>query len=193
MSKIKIAIIIICSIFILATGGLIGYNLYKINNKPIGIKITSLSHKTNYYLGEHLDISNLSVNLYSKKKILKVLNSDDLIITGYDSMKLGKQEITITYKEFSDTYMVMVLNYPEETPSYSSIEMYKLPNKLVYNIGEFLDTTGGILQINYNNGTYIRVNLMPLMTSEFSSNTAGIVRVRVDYVGFVTYFEVEVK
>ena len=49
------------------------------------------------------------------------------------------------------------------------------------------------LCILLDNGTYIRVNLMPLMTSEFSSNTAGIVRVRVDYVVFVIYFKIELK
>ena len=70
--------------------------------------------------------------------------------------------------------------------------IYKMPTKTQYKVGETLDVSGGILQLNYTNGTYDRVELLPLMTSGFSSETVGMVTVRVDYVGMVTYFNVEI-
>lgn len=188
----KKIIVIMLLILIISIGFIIGYNVYSLYNKPSSIKIVSTSQKTIYYEGEKLNIDNLVVELYSKKKKLGIISNDDLSIIGYDSLSIGKQKITVMYDNFKDYYYVEVQKWPEENPTKESIEMHKLPNKLNYLVGEKLDTTGGVLKINYSNGDYDLVELMPLMTSGFDSSTPGVIEIRVDYVGFTTYFEIEV-
>lgn len=161
-------------------------------NKPAEIRIASISHKTEYYVGEPLDTSALKVSLYSEVRFLRYLDADEYRVENFDSSKAGTLVLRVVYGEMDAEYSITVRERPAEIPSYASLEVYKQPAKMVYRVGESLDVSGGILQINYTNGSYERVELLPLMTSGFSSEQPGEISVRVDYVGMVTYFTVEV-
>ena len=161
-------------------------------NRPAEIRITSLSHKTEYYVGDALDTSALTVGLYSKAGFLRYLSADEYSVDGFDSSKPGECTLTVSYDGLQTGYTVKINELPAENPSYVSLEIYRLPSKTRYLVGENLNVNGGILQINYSNGSYERVELLPLMVSGFDSSAPGKVKVRVDYVGMVTWFEVEV-
>ena len=68
------------------------------------------------------------------------------MVTGYDKDTLGEQTITITYGKKTLTYKVKVKNDVEE------IIISKVPEKLIYEIDDDLDVTGGKIKVVYENG-----------------------------------------
>lgn len=188
--KLLLVIIPLAIILVLVGALLAGYFIRR--NTPTGIRVTSVSHKTEYYVGDLLDTDNLVVELYSKDRTLRYLQADEYKVQGFDSSQAGDYTLVVVYKDFSAEYSVTVKELPAEKPSYLSLEIYTMPVKIQYKVGEMLDVTGGILQINYTDGSYDRVQLMPLMTSGFTSENVGFVQVRVDYLGMTAYFEVEI-
>ncbi len=65
-----------------------------------GISVSST--KTTYNVGEDFDKSALSVNLVYADKTKKAVSGYK--VSGYDSMKAGEQDVTITYSGEKDTY-----------------------------------------------------------------------------------------
>ncbi len=190
--KVLIIIVIVLSVLILAIAGVVLANYLISQNRPVAIRVTSISHKNEYYVGEQLDTSGLIVSLYSEKKELRELDESEYVVEGFDSSKAGSVTLTVRYGEFTTQYTVTVKELPPEKPSYLSLEIYIMPTKTVYNIGEKLNVDGGALKINYTDGTYDIVHLMPLMTYGFSSDVAGTVTVNVKYLNMYTSFEVTI-
>ncbi|HIT78130.1 MAG TPA: bacterial Ig-like domain-containing protein [Candidatus Limihabitans stercoravium] len=139
-----------------------------------------------------MDTSNLLVVLMSENKQLRYLSGDEYTVEGFDSSKAGSVTLIVRYGEFTTQYTVTVKELPPERPSYLSLEIYIMPTKTVYNIGENLNVDGGYLKINYTDGTYDIVELLYLMTYGFSSDVAGTVTVNVKYLNMYTSFEVTV-
>lgn len=190
--KVLIIIVIVLSVLILAIAGVVLANYLISQNKPVGIRVTSISHKNEYYVGEQLNTDGLIVSLYSEKKELRELDKSEYAVEGFDSSKAGSVTLTVRYDEFTTQYTVTIKELPPEKPSYLSIEIYAMPTKTVYNVGEKLNVDGGALKINYTDGSYDIVQLMPLMTYGFSSDVAGTVTVNVKYLNMYTSFEVTV-
>lgn len=192
MNKTKIIVISVLSVLVVAILGVVLWSIFANTNKPTKINIVSISHKNEYYVGEQLDTSGLIVSLYSKDKELRILDFDEYVVEGFDSSKAGDLTLTVRYGEFTTQYTVTIKELPPEKPSYLSLEMYKMPTKIVYKIGEKLNVDGGFLKINYTDGSYDIVELLPLMTYGFSSEVAGTVTVNVKYLNMYTSFTVEV-
>ena len=191
MSRKKI-LVIIPIIILVAIAGVVLANFLISRNAPVAIKVVSISHKNSYYVGEQFDATNLAVALYSKSGQLRYLNEDEYTVENFDSSKAGEVELTVKYGELTTQFTVTVKDLPAEIPHYVSLEMYSLPVKLQYKVGEQLDVSGGILKINYSDGTYDIVELLPLMTYGFSSEEVGNVTVYVSYLGMETSFQVTV-
>lgn len=192
MIVVKKCLIIIPIIIVLVILSVILVSYFVNLNKPSYISIVSTSHKTSYYVGEQLDVSNLAVSLNSENKHLRFLEQSEYTVEGFDSSKAANLTLIVRYGEFTTQYTVTVKELPQEKPSYLSLEMYIMPTKTVYNIGEKLNVDGGFLKINYTDGTYDIVQLLPLMTYGFSSEVAGTVTVNVKYLNMYTSFTVEV-
>ena len=176
----------------LAIFGMIIANILLYQNRPVGIRVISVSHQSEYYVGEELNTQRLTVELFSEAKSLRYLSPEEYTVTGFDSSKAGTVTLQVQYGEFKTSFTVTVKELPHEIPSYESLEIFQMPAKTVYQLGERLDVTGGVLKIRYTDGSYDLVELMPLMTSGFSSDVPGTVPVRVDYLGMTVEFPVEV-
>ncbi len=104
-----------------------------------GIGVLTLPGKVIYDVGEELDPSGLSIRVYTnngtRDEFTELLCSPTQLTTP------GEQLITVSYREFTCTFTVHVLE--EEAPA--SIAVYRLPNKLDYNVGEELDASGLVL------------------------------------------------
>jgi len=83
-----------------------------------GIEITSLPETTEYVIGQKLDDSGMIVHATYSNGTKNVVN--DYTISGYNSLKQGKQTITVTYSGCTDTFDIM-LNEPDA---------YELPGDL---------------------------------------------------------------
>ena len=72
-----------------------------------GIFVQQKPVKTEYVLGEELDISGLRINgIFSNIGTVEI--SDGFTVSGFDSSTVGTKTITVTYESFTTTFTVMV-------------------------------------------------------------------------------------
>ena len=76
--------------------------------KPTSIKINSTNHKTSYYVGDDINVANLTVEATTSDGTKVTVNVTADMISGFDSSKLGKQTLTITMDGCTTTYSVEV-------------------------------------------------------------------------------------
>lgn len=147
-----------------------------------GIGVVVMPHKTTYKQGEQLDTTGLVFRVYLADGTYTDIDS------GYSYAprvlsNSGTQEITLTYKNKTCTFPVTV----EASQEASTLEIASSPGKLVYNVGDSLDTSGLVLKLGDK-----------LITSGFTCepsvlSTAGSQAVRVRYGSMMTTFTVTVN
>lgn len=120
-----------------------------------------------YVQGQDLDLSTgkLTVQYESGKSESVELNSPDVVVSGYDKNALGRQTVTLTYKENETTLDVMVI----ARLSAESVQT-------VYYVGEQnFDTAKGKIRIANDDGTTFTLSLSDksLSFSGFDSSKAA--------------------
>ena len=151
-----------------------------------GIEISTLPTKQSYYVGDTLDSTGLTLTAtYVSGKTETVTEGFTCSPTSLNTA--GNQEIEVTYAEQATSFNVTVF---EDT--ISKIAVKTKPTKVIYNVGETLDTTGLTLTATYISGKTERV------TSGFTCtptllNTVGTQKITVKYAGKSTSFNVTVK
>ena len=129
--------------------------------------------RTNYVLGQELDLSlgKLTVITDGAESTIP-MTADGVSVTGYDSNTLGKQTLTVTYKEKSTTFDVNVV-----------ARMVADGFKSEYFIDDKFDNSQGRLKITKDDGTTTTVNFNnEKVTFEgFNSSAAGTSTVTVKY------------
>lgn len=117
------------------------------------IQIARTPDKLIYYCGTPFDVTGLMVYSVTYGGKFTELDLDNCTVTGFDSsVPVEKQTITVTYKNFTDTFTVEIRPEPTEAPTLVSIKMATLP-KTNYKLGERLDVTGGTFTCYYSDGT----------------------------------------
>ena len=160
---------------------------------PQSLTITTLP-KLNYYSGQSLDYSDLSMELlYNNGETIQVTSSMLSLdnFSGFDNSENAEstQTITVTYMGLSATYDVHMT-----TDVISSVTLSQKPTKDTYYVGdsEILDTQGLVLHVVYESGKdeYISSGYS---CEGFSTDSAGTKKITVNYYGFEVNFPVEVK
>lgn len=106
----------------------------KIHEDTISSMTLTPPTKTSYALGEELNLDGMVAKLnYSDTSI----ETTDYTVSGYDKSKVGKQTVTVSYGDFSETFDVTVNGV-------SSIEVTP-PTKTTYIEGQDLDTDGMVV------------------------------------------------
>lgn len=110
-----------------------------INKSVESIAMKTSVTKTNYYVGDELDIAGgeIEVSYDDNSKETLALSETGVTVTGFDSVTAGEKEVTVTYKEKTATFTVMV--YAKEV---KSIEIVEEPTKVTYFVGEALNADG---------------------------------------------------
>jgi hypothetical protein len=136
------------------------------DQKPASIKISSAPLKTLYLVGEDLDVSGarLELTYESGQKLPDIVKTE--WCTGFDSKKVGKKTVTVTYPETSCTATFTV-----EVVTEDSLKIVK-PSKLVYYVGDIEDRQGLAVSVVYSNGKTALLESGFTVTG-FSSNTIG--------------------
>lgn len=120
-----------------------------------------------------------------------VVSADTLLGQKYEG-----DRVTITEEWYSGTMWwgkmsdgnwvsLQYVTYDEDVvPVVTGIQMWRMPNKMVYIQGDReLDTTGGVLLITYDKGPAKALSLTESMISGFNSANLGTVPVNVTYEG----------
>jgi len=111
------------------------------------LQITNQATKTEYFLGEPLDISGLRVvGTWGDGIPDEEFGITAADITGYNPITAGQQTITITKNGRTATYRVQVL-------ALTGLSIVEYPTKLDYKVGEELDLTGIVINGNYTGGS----------------------------------------
>lgn len=147
-----------------------------------GIGVLTLPHKTRYEVGENLDSTGLTVKAYTNKGEKTV--SDGLSCVPTVLNIVGEQTVTVRYMDKSCTFTVTVEE--EEVPI--RIDVASRAQKLDYNVGDSLDTTGLIIRLTGSNGGSEEIK-SGFTCEPAVLSTAGRQKITVSYEGFqCTYY-----
>ena len=83
-------------------------------DKITDIEVTETPTKTEYILGEELDLAGLVVSANWYPEATTEIDPEDLVIEGFDSSTEGEQTITVTYGDFTTTFKVTVTHVEYE-------------------------------------------------------------------------------
>lgn len=179
------------------------------NNESNAMIIESLPTKTEYLLGEELDLTGAKISGYFSdgKNRYEWENADlqELVDEGkvtindsdfYDTaQKSGKRSIYFSYYNAFGCFQVDVIDPNEE----NTLNLLTLPDKLTYKIGEKLDLTGASFSaFSWSAGSvdkipegevseYINNGTLKLDASEFDYTKPGTYTIYLTY-GDDTYF-----
>lgn len=123
------------------------------------IRIASTPDKTVYLIGEEANYDGLSVAVTRKNGETFTVGANKCVIGGFDTSEEGYQTIIVDYEGFSTSFSIKVEKPPRPTPTLASITFEKLP-KTEYKVGEWLDTTGGVLLRKYADGSELYLDLI---------------------------------
>ena len=144
--------------------------------------------RTSYVQGQELDFSNGVLTVISGGSETAIpLTDPEVVITGYDKNTLGKQTVTVSYRESSTTIEVNVV-----------ARMTADGFKSNYFVGDVFDKTQGRLKITKDDGktSFVNFDSEYVSVTSFDSATAGDKTVTVTYndgtVSYETSFTVKV-
>ena len=84
------------------------------------IKVNSTDHKTDYKVGEDLDVTNLTIEVTKSDGSKETVNVDKTMVTGFNSSAANpNQELTITYEGKTATYTVKIEDVTPPTTTYT--------------------------------------------------------------------------
>ena len=80
----------------------------------VGIKVTSPSKKS-YIMGDKLDLTGMVVTAMFASNNEQTVENNEVTVNGYNNSILGAQEITVKYKEFTDSFRIVVIDSTKPT------------------------------------------------------------------------------
>ena len=149
-------------------------------NRETAVSITSLPSKTNYYVGEQLDISGLVVSATMANGNSMVIANDKLEISGFDNQSEGNQTIAVSYTS-PITEITYNMSFDVNVVSgLKSIAITSQPSKTIFYYGDELDTSGMAVTAYYADNTNKPVTEKCVL-SGYNMNTVGMQTVTVTY------------
>ena len=150
--------------------------------------IMKTTPKTEYRYGEPLNIAGGTIETIRSNGAKETINITSSMVTGYNPNKIGKQKITVTYKDKTTSYEIDVKDYIED------IDIVK-PNKLVYKIGEKIDLTDGKVKpimASKTATTPVAMTNSEVQIEGFDTSTEGAKTIKVTYKGYTKTFGITV-
>ncbi len=156
------------------------------DNAVAEISVSTLPEKTDYYVGETLDVKGLTLNIAYKNGSYGTA-AGGFTFTPSVLNAAGKQIITVEYGGKTTSFTV---NVTEVT--LISIAIKKMPAVTEYAVGESLNTNGLVAELRYNNGKVGYASDGFVCTPSVLSSV-GTQTVTVSYAGKICTFDVTVK
>ena len=142
---------------------------------------------------ETLDLKGaiLLINYNDKSTDTITLPNSSVEVSGFNNRVLGDNTITLRYNGFTTNFKVHII-----PKSVTGISLDVKPLKEIYIQGsdEELDLSGGVLKVNYSNGTtsFISLTNSRVSTTGFNTKTLGKKVITVSYEGYETSFTINV-
>ena len=152
---------------------------------PQHLEVLAAPNKTEYELGEELDLDGLVVKYVTNYN--ETVVTDECEVSGFDSTTSGTKTITLSYGGVSATFAVTV----NEPKILTGISVDTMPNKVNYKKGDSFVSDGLVIALNYSNGSSDRIT-QGFTFSGFESESWGEKIITVTYEDFTTTFTVNV-
>jgi len=165
---------------------------FKVNvtNDVTKLQIHEKPSKLTYIKGETLDLTGGTLSVTSQDNTTEeiFMKNENVIITGYNKIKLGEQEITLEYKGKTVVFMIEVTN------DITGIEIKETPIKTNYLKDEDLDLTGGKIYILYQDETKEEILMedQVVVITGYDKTVLGEQELTVTYKEFATVFTIKV-
>ncbi len=145
---------------------------------PIESLVITTLPKINYYRGDAFDASGATLTVYYENGKTESVPLTMNMISDFNSNAVGKQVLTVTFKN-ATTYLTVNVS---SAPVYS-VRVYTMPDKTTYIIGEEMDVTGMQLLVTFSNNLTEVVDVTPDMVSAFSTENEGETEMSILYSG----------
>lgn len=154
------------------------------------IEIKTPPTKQEYFVGDTLDSAGLTVLVKYTDGTSETITSG-FTVSELDSSSIGEKEITVTYKNHTATFKVLVYEL-------QGIRITHYPEKTYYRVGETFDPAGLVVVVMRTDNT--EKEITDYTVSGFDSSKAGAKTITVSYqteIGgietFIGYDEFEIK
>ena len=144
------------------------------------ISLASAPEKTEYLVGDTIDVNGLSVEATYSDGTKKIV--EGYSITGFNSSTAGTKTVTITCTENGVTCTCtfdVTVSEPAPAVELLGIAYVTLPDKTSYKVGESFNKSGLVVSAQYSDGSSKVVT--DYRISGFDSSTAGTKTVTVSY------------
>lgn len=155
-----------------------------------GIEIKTPPTKQEYLVGNTLDSTGLTVLVKYTDGTSETITSG-FTVSELDSSSIGEKEITVTYKNHTATFKVLVYEL-------QGIRITRYPEKTYYRVGETFDPTGLVVVTMWTDNT--EKEITDYTVSGFDNSKTGTKTITVSYqteIGgietFIGYDEFEIK
>lgn len=138
--------------------------------------------KLNYLAGELFDDTGLVVKVNCLDGYEKQIS--DYMISGFDTNKVGIQDITVSYQNFTSSFQVTVES------NLAGLEITNPPEKLVYKQGETFETTGMVISAVSKTGEKTVVTDYEIVG--FDSSVLGTYNIQILYQGQMVELSVQI-
>ena len=152
----------------------------------VNIWLITLPHKTTYLIGERLDTSGGVLCCEYSDGSVKDISLTPSMVSGFENATApGVYSLTVTYTEdgivAQTTFDINMQEAPRPAPVLVSISLVAMP-KTEYMVGQWLDTSGGVIRCTYSDGSTMEIMLTNSMVSGFENATApGVYTLTIRY------------
>ena len=152
----------------------------------VNIWLITLPHKTTYLIGERLDTSGGVLCCEYSDGSVKDITLTPSMVSGFENATApGVYSLTVTYTEdgivAQTTFDINMQEAPRPAPVLVSISLVSMP-KTEYMVGQWLDTSGGVIRCTYSDGSTMEIMLTNSMVSGFENATApGVYTLTIRY------------
>ena len=137
------------------------------------VAITSLPEKLVYYVGEEPSYTGLTITTTLNDGTSFSEGPEACTFSGFNSeFPELEQRITVTYGEHTFVFNVDIKERPNPVDTLKSVSLKTLP-KTEYKVGDALSVGGGIILVEYEDGSTKEIQLKYGHVSGFSTEVAG--------------------
>ncbi len=157
---IKWILLIAAAVLVVALAVAAVLLIVKDGKKIVDVVLSKAPTKTEYYIGDEPSYEGIVLQVILKNgNSYTVSDPSAMTFSGFNSNKATEeQQVVVSYEGYSLFYTVSIQKLPTPTPILTKIEIDTLP-KTEYEVGDWLDTTGGILLCTYRDGSTLRVDM----------------------------------
>lgn len=142
--------------------------------------------KVEYVKDQDLNLQGLEIVATYNDGSTAIIDNNEVIFSGYNKTKLGKQLVTVIYQERSAQFEVNVI------AKVVTEIIVTPPTRVIYLQGEEIDLTGALMLVKYNDKSSKLINITNDMISGYDADLIGKQNVTVTYDGITASFEIEV-